>query len=283
MAVLPGIPVDIQPVDRGFAVACINESSICLVDWGPVTEVLPYRVLEPRRLCLWHGELLVTDFAGESIVLSSGRIPLPGNPDGMCELSWSSPSASELAVALFNPGMVLLVGQDSTVSMLVEMAGVKSLSPCDADGDGDTDIFASGCGSGVIYIENRESLPVVHHVGSIQVGVKRCCAIDMDDDGLVDVAGIACAEGGAGWWKNPGDPDRQWIYHEIDGSLKGPKGICCRGDSMVIASLFSSTFFSFDPELHLPEGFTCCFITEDGDVLLGHRFGFLIRMPDNGD
>ena len=57
------------------------------------------------------------------------------------------------------------------------------------------------------YIENRESLPVIHHVGIIQAGVKRCCAIDMDDDGLVDVVGIACAEGGAGWWENPGDPE----------------------------------------------------------------------------
>ncbi len=279
---LPGIPVAIQPVYGGIAVACTDQPSICLVDSGFALELLSYEVLAPRDLCLWNEELVASDFAGRSIVMDNRVIAVPGSPDGMCEVFWNSSSVSELAVALFDPGAVVLVQQDGSISTLVEMPGVKCLSSCDADGDGDIDIFASGCGSGVVLIENRGTLPVVHCIGTIQAGVKRCRAADMDNDGLIDVAGIACAEGGAVWWKNPGNPDEQWFSYEIDVSLEGPKDIFCRGDSMVIASLFSGAVFSFDPDIQLPEGFICCFISDNGDIILGHRLGFLVTVSGNG-
>lgn len=104
----------------------------------------------------------------------------------------------------------------------------------------------------------------------------------MDGDGLTDVAGIACAEGGAGWWRNPGNTSDIWAYHEIDGSLEGPKGISCSGDSLVIASLSSETVFTFNSSLYLPGGFTCCYISGCGDVVLGHKLGFLVRIFVNG-
>lgn len=279
---LPGTPVAIQPVNRGFAVACIDPSVVCVVDTNSEIDVLLLELDEPRDLSVWDTELVVSDFGGRSVVTGNRVIPVPGNPDGMCEVFWNSSSHSELAVALFDPGIVVLVNQDGSSSTLVEFTGVKCLSPCDADGDGDMDIFASGCGGGIIFIENASSLPIAHQVGIIQVGVKRCCAVDMDGDGFMDVAGIACAEGGAGWWRNPGNPAGRWVYHEIDGSLKGPKGISCSGDSLVIASLFSDVIFSFDSSFHLPGGFTCCHISHEGDVVLGHRLGFLVTVSGNG-
>ena len=275
---LPGIPVDIHPLDRGYAVACIDRSLICVVDTGYIVDVLPRKILEPRDICLWNGELAAADFAGESIVMNDRMIPLPGSPDRICEVFWNTPSTSELAVAIFDPGIVVLVEQDGTVSTLVKMPGAKSLSPCDADGDGDMDLFASGFGSGVIFIENCCSTPVVHYIGTIEVGVKRCFAVDMDEDSLMDVAGIACAEGGAGWWKNPGSIDGEWEFHVIDSSLEGPKDIWCRGDSIVIASLFSDAFVSFIPGIQFPEGLLCCYISDEGDIILGHRLGFLINV-----
>ncbi|MCK5116957.1 MAG: hypothetical protein KAR44_10180 [Candidatus Aegiribacteria sp.] len=275
---LPGIPVAIHPLDRGIAVACIDPSVICTVDTDFVVDVLPWGVMQPRDICLWNGELAASDFAGESIVMNDRVIPLPGSPDGICEVFWNTPSAPELAVALFDRGIVVLVEQDGTVSTLLKMPGVKSLSACDADGDGDMDLFAAGCGSGVIFVENRFSHPVTHYVGTIQVGVKRCQAVDMDGDSAVDVAGIACADGGGGWWRNPGDIDALWEFHVLDSSLSGPKDICCRGDSIVIASMFSDVFISFMPGIRLPEGFLCSYIAGEGDVILGHRLGFLIRV-----
>ena len=275
---LPGIPVAIHPLDRGIAVACIDQSLICVVDKGYTVDVLPYKILEPSDICLWNGELAAADFAGESIVMNDRLIPLPGSPDRICEVFWNNTSDPELAVALFDPGIVVLVDKDGTVSTLVKMPGAKSLSPCDVDGDGDMDLFASGFGSGVNFIENRESIPIVHYIGTIQAGVKRCFAVDMDDDSLMDVAGIACAEGGAGWWRNPGSIDGEWEFHVIDSSLEGPKDIWCRGDSIVIASLFSDAFVSFNPGIQFPEGFTCCYISDEGDIILGHRLGFLINI-----
>ena len=150
--------------------------------------------------------------------------------------------------------------------------------PETVDGDGDMDLFVSGFGSGVIWIENRGSIPVVHYIGAIEVGVKKCFAVDMDGDSLMDVAGIACAEGGAGWWRNPGCTDGEWECNVIDSYLSGPKDIWCRGDSIVIASLFSDAFVSFIPGIQFPEGFSCCCISDEGDIILGHRFGFLIHI-----
>lgn len=279
---LPGTPVAIQQLDEGLAVACVNPSAVCIITPDSELEIMPYEVLEPRDMCMWSNELVVSDFAGSSVLVGNRMIPVPGNPDGTCEVNWNSSSASELAVALFDPGIVVLVEKDGSVSTLVEIPAVKSLSACDAEEDGDMDLFASGCGSGVFFIENVLSIPNVHYVGNIRAGVKRCCAVDMDGDGLMDVAGIACAEGGAGWWRNPGDLTERWIYTELEGFLEGPKGISCIGDSLIIVSLFSDVFFSSNDNIHLPPGFTCCYISSDGYVFLGHKFGFLLTMSVNG-
>ncbi len=64
----------------------------------------------------------------------------------------------------------------------------------------------------------------------------------------------------------------------IDKYLKGPKDIWCRGDSIVIASLFSDAFVSFIPGIQFPEGLLCCYISDEGDIILGHRLGFLIHV-----
>lgn len=276
---LPGIPVAIHPLDGGIAAVCADRSLVCIANADHTVDVLPYDVLEPRDICLWNGELAVSDFAGESIVMGDRVILLRGRPDGICEVLWDTSSVPALAVALFDPGMVVLVEDDGTVSTLVKLPGAKSVSSCDMDGDGDVDLFASGCRSGVIAIENRASLPVAHRIGTIGAGVKRCFAVDMDGDSLMDVAGIACAEGGAGWWRNPGGTDGNWEFNPIDESLSGPKDIWCSGDSIVIASLFSDVFVSFLRGTRLPEGFLCCCISDEGDLVLGHRLGFLVQCP----
>lgn len=274
---LPGIPVAIHPLDGGIAAVCADRSLVCIVNADHTVDVLPCDVLEPRDICLWNGELAVSDFAGESIVMGDRVIPLRGRPNGICEVLWDTSSAPALAVALFDPGIVVLVEEDGTVSTLVKLPGAKSVSSCDMDGDGDVDLFASGCRSGVIAIENRASLPVAHRIGTIGAGVKRCFAVDMDGDSLMDVAGIACAEGGAGWWRNPGGTEGNWEFHPIDESLSGPKDIWCSGDSIVIASLFSDVFVSFLRGTRLPEGFLCCCISDEGGLVLGHRLGFLVQ------
>lgn len=273
---LPGSPVSIQAFNDGFAVACINPPLICFVDSSTVSSIPMMEISSPRDLCLWNGELVVSDFAAGEIIAGNRSFSVPGNPDGICELNWDSGSVSQLAIALFNPGSILLMNQDGSFSTLIEMPGVKSLSSRDIDNDGDIDIFASGCGSGVVLIENCNSLPVIHEAGSIQSGVKRCFATDMDLDGDIDVAGIACAEGGAGWWRNPGVPYAKWHYQEIDSSIEGPKDIFCMGDIVAVASINSGSYLSCDQEIQIPSGFTSCWMLEDSTLVLGHKLGFLV-------
>jgi hypothetical protein len=98
----------------------------------------------------------------------------------------------------------------------------------------------------------------------------------MDADGNVDIEGIACAEGGAGWWRNPGRPEGEWRYNEIDASLKGPKDIFCSGEIVLVASLFSDVFVFGYHEARIPSGFTSCWIQEDSTLVLAHKLGFLV-------
>jgi len=281
IVILPGTPVAMAKAEDGVSIAYGNQPYVSIWHTGSSIENMPFEAVEPRDICIWNGELVVSDYTSRSIVSENSFIPLPGSPDGICEVFWSSSDYPELAVALFDPGMVVIVRSDGSVLPLVGMERAKCVSAADADGDGDTDIFASGCGSGVILIENREGLPVVHSIGNIQAGVKRCTAADMDNDGLVDVAGIACADGGAGWWRNPGILGGEWAYQEIDGSLEGPKDICISGGNMAIVSLFSSPLFNFPMRTEHPGGFiSCCFV--DGETLiLGHRAGFLAVLSFN--
>ena len=65
----------------------------------------------------------------------------------------------------------------------------------------------------------------------------------MDADGYADLAGIACAEGGTGWWRHPGRPGGEWLYNEIDGSLEGPKDLFAEMKSSLLP-LFSVMFLS---------------------------------------
>jgi hypothetical protein len=98
----------------------------------------------------------------------------------------------------------------------------------------------------------------------------------MDGDGFMDAVGVACAEGGAGWWRNPGNLREPWLFTTIDRTLQGPKDISVKGDSLLIASLFSPLFTSFIREQPFPSGFTCCCISETGRIAAGHLNGFLI-------
>ena len=274
---LPGSPIAMQPFNAGFAVACRNPASVCIVNDNRLASPIPsMQVSESRDLCLWNGELVASDFNGRKIIAGNRNIRVPGNPDGICEVNWDSSSVPQLAVALFNPGSILLMNADGSFSTLIEMPGVKSLTSCDVDNDGDTDLFASGCGSGVVLIENFYSQPVIHEIGTIQSGVKRCFASDMDSDGYIDIAGIACAEGGVGWWRNPGTLEAEWFYQEMDSSLEGPKGIFCKGEIVLVTSLFSDVYISPDQGSLMPSGFTCCWILDDWTFVLGHRLGFLV-------
>lgn len=279
LVMFPGTPVDVMPLGTGFMVACHEPSSVFVVNRAGVAEDLPGVYAEPRGLTLWNGHWAVSAGRGRSVITEERVYTLPGEPWGMSPVQWSSDTS--LAVCLFTPGEVILLREGGGYTHLATVTGVKSVCAADADWDGDQDLFVSGCGSGVAVIENRNTEPVVHYIGSIGDGVKRIAVSDMDGDGFVDVAGVACAEGGAGWWKNPGNCRGSWEFIPVDETLQGPKDISAAGDSLVIASLFSPLFVSYCDGKSFPEGFTCCCTSASGTFAAGHRLGFLLIGPQD--
>lgn len=271
---LPGTPVDIIPFQSEFAVACTHPGSLCMLSRRGTSEILSLDLSDPVSLASWNGSLTVSDRQNNAIILMDTLYSVPGSPEGICQVNWTGSGESQLAVCLFDEGQVVILQPDGEISFLASIGGAKDIAVTDVDSDGDEDLFVSGCGTGVILLENRETIPVLHEVGNIGAGVKRICLTDIDSDGNVDVAGIACAHGGAGWWRNSGTLEGKWEYTELDGSLQGPKAISASNDSLVIASLFSPVFTTWRDNLALPAGFTCCVLETGGFILLGHSSGF---------
>ena len=198
-------------------------------------------------------------------------IPLPGIPVAIYPLDGG------IAAVCVDRSVVCIAGADRTVTVLPH----EVLEPRDICLWNGELAVADFAGESIVMRDRVIPLRGTPD-GSVSAlvklpGAKSLFSCDMDGDSLIDVAGIACAEGGAGWWRNPGAADGKWEFHQIDESLSGPKDIWCRGDSIVIASLFSDVFVSFLPDAPLPEGFLCCFISGEGDIVLGHRFGFLLQ------
>lgn len=269
-----GVPVDMVPFETGFLVSCIDPPSVFFFGEDGLISPLPGVFDEPRNLAVWNGIPVISDFGAGRLVMGETEVPMTGEPEGMAEVVWDR--ERELAVCLFSPGSVVLVDGDGETRQLAAVPGAKSAVAADANRDGLQDLFVSGCGTGVVLLENREGEALVHYIGNTGAGVKRIAAYDMDGDGFVDVAGIACADGGAGWWRNPGEPASIWEYTPMYPFLEGPKDISIAGGSMVIASLFSPLILAGHGDGLLPRGFTSCCILDNGQVLAGHRNGFLV-------
>ncbi len=249
---LQGVPVDMVQYGGGFLVSCIDPPSVLILEGDGMVSALPGVFHEPRNLAIWKGIPAISDFGAGRLFTGGTEVVMNGEPEGMAEVIWDRDQ--ELAVCLFSPGSVVLVDGDGGARQLAEVPGAKSVVAADANGDGLQDLFVSACGTGVVLLENRAGEAQAHYIGNIEAGVKRIAAYDMDGDGFPDVAGIACADGGAGWWRNPGEPASAWDYTPIDPLLQGPKDICIARGSIVIASLFSPLILSTHGDRELPGG-----------------------------
>ncbi len=259
---LPGTPVDVVPFQEGFAVACSSPGGVYHVVPGEEPSLVPIVVEEPGCIVLWNGRPAVSDRARGRIAATEVSIPVPGVPEGICETS-----DGNLLVCLFDAGELIELGPDGTWEVVAEVPGAKSVVSLDDGG-----FFASGCGSGVFCAHGSEIEPV----GNIGAGVKRLAVVRWNDDDLPDPLGVACAEGGAGIWENPGD-EGEWVYTGLWGELQGPKDVFSSGDSLIIASLFSPLVSTYLPGT-FPGGFQCCAFFSGGSVA-GHASGFLVWIP----
>ena len=259
---LPGTPVDAVPFQDGFAVACSSPGGVYHVISGEEPALLPITVEEPGCIALWNGRPAVSDRACSRVAAEGISIPVPGVPEGIC-----ATSGGDLLVCLFDSGELIEVAPEGSWRVIARVPGAKSVQTLESGG-----FFASGCGSGVFHSPGSGVVPV----GNIGAGVKRLAVILWNEDDLPDALGVACAEGGAGVWVNPGDGG-DWEYTGLWDDLQGPKDIFASGDSVIIASLFSPLEISYLPGAY-PGGFQCCAFSGSATAA-GHSSGFLVWIP----
>lgn len=201
----------------------------------------------------------------------------------MTTADWNGDGQQAMVVSLRDAGrLVLLV--DGQAVPLAELPGARTVAAADTDGDGDDELLAACCGTGLHLVMNGEegADTVVRRIGVLGEGVKSVVCLDMDEDGDPDAAGIACAEGGACWWENPGHSGSNWPRHDIDPAISGPKAIAVFGGNILLASLFSpSMLYGPGTARSLPRGCTACAFDACGDFVLAHRAGFVMEFDSD--
>jgi PKD repeat protein len=95
----------------------------------------------------------------------------------------------------------------------------------DVDGDGDTDILGSSCGSSVAWWENDGHQNFTRHTLTSNFGCAASVfAVDMDTDGDVDILSAGEGANDIRWWENT--QSQNFIEHSVTGgSFGGASGI----------------------------------------------------------
>jgi hypothetical protein len=142
---------------------------------------------------------------------------------------------------------------------LLGLAGAKSVVAEDLDGDGHSDLAASGCGSGLLLAFGGKTGFAAQHRERFFDGIKALETADVDGDGLTDVIGIACGRGGVAWWRNPGER-AGWRRAFLHRGCRGPKCVLAvdgarggtlllvgsvGGDGLLAGPLVGSAWFRF--------------------------------------
>jgi hypothetical protein len=107
--------------------------------------------------------------------------------------------------------------------------GASSVYAVDIDGDGNLDVLATAeTADDITWWENNldgDTSPVwiEHTIDGSFDGARSAYAIDLDDDGDMDVLGAADQADDITWWENVGDTDDDgtidWSEHTIDGDF----------------------------------------------------------------
>jgi len=99
----------------------------------------------------------------------------------------------------------------------------------DVDGDGDMDVLGAAFGAdSITWWENADSNGtawVEHTVDGAFDGAESVYAVDMDDDGDMDVLGAAYYADDITWWENLGGSGTTWSEHVVDGDFDGAKAV----------------------------------------------------------
>ena len=107
--------------------------------------------------------------------------------------------------------------------------GACSVHAADVDGDGDEDILGTAyLADDIAWFENTGGTPpsFAPHIIDSEFGrAARVYAIDLDQDGYVDVLGTAPDDGDIVWFENTGAQPTSFVKHIIKGDFAGAYGL----------------------------------------------------------
>ncbi len=283
VARLPGVPTGIASVDeRTWVVSCIDPPGAFIIDrrdWS--VEEYPDSLVEPQGVAVFDGRPVICDRGADLVLVGlPGHTighPLQGGPFAAVETRWAGEAGVAIAAVTRDAGGVFLVGQGAAV-LLASLPGARGIASADVDLDGDEDLLVACCGSGLHLVANTPEGPIESLIGVIGDGVKAVAVTDMDDDGYPDAIGIACAQGGACLFLNPGSSGEAWERIVLDRAVPGPKAVSVsRGRVLVAAMLGASMLYTPGGSHSLPAGCPSCAWCGDEVYALGHRAGFFME------
>lgn len=179
----------------------------------------------PDMVVLWKntdgsgpaGEPLVIDplFPGVHCVIGCYV-----DDDGMMDIMGAANQCDQIAV-WYN------LGNDTWEKVVIDstFTGTQSVSPGDFDGDGDLDAVGAALGlDEFAWWENpgnRTDPWEKHLVADGMTYAHHVTAVDMNEDGLMDVLGAVYGAAEIIWWENDGSTPIAWEAHTIAPNLTG--------------------------------------------------------------
>ena len=109
-----------------------------------------------------------------------------------------------------------------------DLSGAWGVVCADIDNDNDQDLFVSAMGAGVVlWFENTDGIGtswIEHQIDGSFDGAKAIIAIDMDEDGSIDVAAAAKTDNQVVWYRNEGS-GTSWTKNIIVDDYSGANSV----------------------------------------------------------
>ena len=137
-----------------------------------------------------------------------------------------------LLIFLFAP-LTATAGEDvefgASNKITSSFASADSLFPADLDKDGDDDILcASSTYNSISWFENTAgdySSWTEHNITNTFMGAMDAIAVDLDQDGDLDIIGAAYDDHDIAWWENTAGDGTAWTEHTVDGTFDGARSV----------------------------------------------------------